>query len=123
MRDVASIVAGAAAGTVIRYITFQCWPAPAHLLITTLISALSGFALLGFVLASPAGPGVRAFTAGLSGAITSVSVYVATGISLPLWFAIAFLILTPAAIVAGLTVGALVGVSISARRTSTTTQR
>jgi fluoride ion exporter CrcB/FEX len=118
VRDVASIVAGSALGAVVRYVTFQCWPTPAHLLITTLVPALSGFALVGFVLTSRAGPEVRAFVAGVCGAITSVSVYVAIGISQPRWAAIALLVLTPVAIVAGLIVGALVGVSINARRMS-----
>jgi fluoride ion exporter CrcB/FEX len=117
-RDVASIVAGGAVGAVVRYVTFQSWPAPAHLLITTLISALSGFAVLGFVLASRAGQAVRAFVAGCSGAITSVSVFVAIGIIQPPWIAIAFLILTPAAIVAGLIVGGLAGVSVNRRTTA-----
>src|SRR3954451_15558285 len=110
-RDVASIIVGSAVGAVIRYAMFQTWPAPAHLLIATLISGISGFALVGFVLASRAGPEIRAFVAGVCGAITTVSVYISVGINQPPWTAIALITLTPVSIVTGIIVGALLGLS------------
>jgi fluoride ion exporter CrcB/FEX len=117
-RDVASIIVGSAVGAVIRYAAFQTWLAPAELLTATIISGISGFALAGFVLASQARPEVRAFVAGVCGAITSVSAYVAVGISQPPWVAIAVITLMPVSIVAGLIGGALVGISITGRRKS-----
>src|SRR3954451_19568255 len=117
-REVASIVAGSAVGATIRYAAFQIWPAPVNLLTVTLLSGIFCFALLGFVLASNADAQVRAFVAGVCGAITSVSAYVAVGISQPPWIAVTILTLTPVSIVAGLIAGALLGVSIAGRRKS-----
>src|SRR5439155_22034011 len=105
-----------APGAVIRYVISQWWPTPQQFVICTLILALSTFALLGFVLASPAGPDARAFVAGISGARTSVSFYVAIGISQPPWAAIVVLILTPLSTIAAFVGGAMAGVSTTAQR-------
>ena len=111
-----SIIVGSAVGAAIRYAMFQTWPGPAHLLIATLISGIFGFALVGFLLASRAGPEIRAFVAGACGAITTVSVYIAVGISQPPWIAVAMITLTPVSIAAGLVIGALLNVSLKSRR-------
>jgi fluoride ion exporter CrcB/FEX len=115
-RDVACIIVGSGLGAVIRYVMFQAWPAPTHLFTATLISGISGFALVGFVLASRAGPEIRAFVAGICGAITSVSVYIAVGINQPPWTAIALITLTPVSMVTGIIIGALLGLSVTSRR-------
>jgi len=113
---VASIIFGSAVGAAIRYALFQTWPAPAHVLAATLISGIFGFSLAGFVLASGASPEIRAFVAGVCGAITTVSVYIAVGMSQPPWIAIAMITLTPVSIVAGVVIGAMLNVSLKSRR-------
>jgi hypothetical protein len=75
---------------------------------------LVGFALVGLVLASEAGPNVRAFVVGTSGTIASLSAYIGIGVSRPGWIAVAFLVLTPVAVLVGLVAGGSVGVLLKA---------
>src|SRR5207244_4211410 len=114
--DVACLVAGGAVGAVIRFFAVLWWPSPLQILFTTLIAALVAFVLVGIVLALRAGAKVRAFVAGTSGAVASLSAYIGIGINQQAWLAAAFLILTPAAVLTGLIAGASLGVLMTAGR-------
>ena len=110
----ACVIAGCVLGAVIRYLMKSLWSSiPLLLLTTTIVAVVLGFVVVGLVLASSAGPNVRAFLVGMSGTIASISAYVGIGVSQPSWIAVAFLILTPVAVLIGLVGGGLLGVRVN----------
>jgi hypothetical protein len=105
------LVAGSALGALIRSLmTLRWFWFPLQLLVATTGAVLASFALVGLVLASEAGPNVRAFVVGTSATMASVSAYIGIGVSRSGWIGAAFLIVTPAAVLIGLVAGGILGV-------------
>lgn len=113
--DVAALIVGGAVGAALRFEALALWRTPIAIVFVTVVSILVGFGLLGYALASRTGGVIRAFLAGVAGAIASITGYIAIGVSESPWAVGAVLILAPAAVIAGLGLGATAGVALHSR--------
>ena len=114
--DVTALIVGGGLGAALRFQVHELWSTPVALVIATVGCILAGFGVLGCALASSVGGAVRAFLAGLAGALASISGYIAIGVSESPWTVGAVIIVAPAAVIAGLWAGASLGVALRVRR-------
>lgn len=114
--DVIALMLGGAVGAAVRLLLHEIWSTPAATVLSTVVSILLGFGLVGYTLATSAAGVIRAFLAGAAGALASIGGYIAIGIGDAPWTAGVVIILGPAAVVAGLWCGGTVGVALGAGR-------
>lgn len=113
--DVTALIVGGGVGAALRYQVHELWPTPLGLLTATAGCILVGFGVLGYALASSVSGVVRAFLAGLVGALASISGYLGIGLGEAPWTVGAVIIAAPAALIAGLWAGASLGVALGVR--------
>ncbi|OBG86706.1 hypothetical protein A5699_21175 [Mycobacterium sp. E802] len=106
------IIAGAAAGAVAHHLLSAIWPSPAALLLVTLIVAAICGTVIGLMLTWRVRAEVRGFVMGMAGATTSLSGYTALAMDQPASATIAYLVLAPGCVCAGLFAGARVGLAL-----------
>ncbi|OMC40175.1 hypothetical protein A5740_24490 [Mycobacterium sp. GA-1841] len=106
------MIVGAVAGAVARHLLFEIWHSPGALLLVTLIVAAVCGAAIGSVLTWRVRTQVRGFVMGLAGAAASLSGYTALAMDQPASATIAYLVLTPVCILAGLCAGARAGLAL-----------
>ncbi|MHC9291428.1 hypothetical protein ACRCUN_03130 [Mycobacterium sp. LTG2003] len=114
--DVTALIVGGGLGAALRFQVHELWSTPVALVTATVGCILAGFGVLGYALASSVGGVVRAFLAGLAGALASISGYIAIGIGEAPWTMGAVIVAAPAAVIGGLWAGASLGVALGVRR-------
>jgi hypothetical protein len=89
----------------VRYALATTWPHPKEILLTTVLTVGVAFLISGYVLATGARSVWHFLVLGVCGSAASLSAYAVLTISQPMRLSLAFLILTPAAAIAGLLCG------------------
>lgn len=103
-----ALIVGGSAGALLRYALTTTWPHPHQILMTTVLMVGMAFLISAFVLASGPTTVLSNVVLGLCASAASLSVYAVLTISASMRLSLAFLILTPAAAIAGLMCGLLV---------------
>lgn len=105
----------------LRYTLFALWSSPSAALVSTVVSALVLFGVLGYLLTSNSALVLRAFVAGCGGACASVSGFTAMAANHNGWVSVGLLVATPIGLVIGLCGGAVLGLMV--RASGPTTER
>ena len=103
-----ALIVGGTAGALLRYALATTWPHPHQMLVSTVVTVGVAFTIAAFVLASGARNAAHYAVLGLCGSAASLSAWAILTISQPMKLSLAFLILTPAAAIAGLWCGLVV---------------
>jgi hypothetical protein len=114
--DLVPLIIGGGFGVLAQYLAVAYSHSVRQLIAATLVSIFVGSALLGVLLASSAGPLIRAFVAGFVGAMGSVGIYTAVGVSQPSAVLAWILVLAPILLLSGLVGGATATIIVRRRR-------
>lgn len=102
-----ALIIGGAFGALLRYGLAATWPLPHQILVSTILTVGLSFLVGAYVLAKGPTTVLQHAVLGFCGSAASMGAYAVLTVSQPMTLSLAFLILTPAAAIAGLMCGLL----------------